>query len=107
MSKGLVIIKSMGIGDLCILISNIHAISKANKEPVTVLAQKNTRAQEILKYDPYVDEVIELDEKQIKGFFNIIKILKNRKFDQCYIYSDSIRFFFNNKAFKYKTNFSL
>jgi len=105
MSKGLVIIKSMGIGDLCILISNIHAISKANKEPVTVLAQKNTRAKEILKYDPYVDEVIELDEKQIKGFFNIIKILKNRKFDQCYIYSDSIRFFLITKLSNIKQIF--
>ena len=30
MSKALVIIKSMGIGDLCILISNIHAINKNN-----------------------------------------------------------------------------
>ena len=28
MSKALVVIKSMGIGDLCILISSIHAISK-------------------------------------------------------------------------------
>ena len=40
MSKALVIIKSMGIGDLCILISNIHAISKKIAKPVTVLAQK-------------------------------------------------------------------
>ena len=41
MSKVLVIIKSMGIGDLSILISNIHAIiSKEIDKPVTVLAQK-------------------------------------------------------------------
>ena len=51
MSKALVIIKSMGIGDLCILISNIHAISKQISQPVTILAQKNTRAHSILKYD--------------------------------------------------------
>ena len=51
MSKVLVIIKSMGIGDLCILISNIHAISKKIGRPVSVLAQKNTRARDILKYD--------------------------------------------------------
>ena len=74
MSKALVIIKSMGIGDLCILISNIHAISKKIARPITVLAQKNTRAKEILKHDPYVKEVIELDENEIKGFINIIKI---------------------------------
>ena len=97
MSKALVIIKSMGIGDLCILISNIHAISKKIAQPVTVLAQKSTRAKEILKQDPHVKEVIELDKNEIKGFINIIKILKNKNFDQCYIYSDSIRFFLISK----------
>ena len=97
MSKVLVIVKSMGIGDLCILISNIHAISKKNGQPITVLAQRNTRAREIFKHDPNIEEIIELDEKEIKGFFNIIKILKNKKFDQCYIFSDSIRFFLISK----------
>ena len=66
----LVVIKSMGIGDLVILIANIHAISKKTKKPVVVLAQKNTRAAEILRYDPHISEVINLDKK---GFFNIIK----------------------------------
>ena len=108
MSKALVIIKSMGIGDLCILISNLHAISKQISQPITVLAQKNTRAQEILKYDPHVEQVIELNEKEIKSFFKIIKILKYKKFEQCYIYSESVRFFliskFSNikKIFHYK-----
>ncbi len=44
MSKSLLFIKSMGIGDLVILIGNIHAISKKINKPVTVLAQK-TRTQ--------------------------------------------------------------
>ena len=52
----------MGIGDLSILISSIHAISKRITKPVTVLAQKNTRAHAILKHDPHIEEVIELDE---------------------------------------------
>ena len=84
----LVIIKSMGIGDLCILIANIHAISKSIGKPLTVLAQKNTHAASILKKDPHVKEIIELDKK---GFFSIIKKIKPYKFDQSYIYSDSIR----------------
>ena len=88
MSKVLVIIKSMGIGDLCILIANIHAISKSMGKPLTVLAQKNTHATSILKKDPHVKEIIELDKK---GFFSIIKKIKPYKFDQSYIYSDSIR----------------
>jgi len=105
MSKALVIIKSMGIGDLCILISNIHAVSKKINKPVTVLAQKNTRAQSILKYDPHVEEVIELDEKEMRGFFNIIKKIKFKQFDQTYIYSDSIRFFIISKLSETKKIF--
>ena len=53
MSKAIVIIKSMGIGDLCILISSIQAISKKTIKPVTVLAQKNTHAHAILRHDPH------------------------------------------------------
>ena len=105
MSKVLVIIKSMGIGDLSILISNIHAISKKIGKPVTVLAQKNTRARSILKFDPYVKEIIELDEKEIKSFFTIIKIIKPKKFDQSYIFSDSIRLYLISKISGIKNNF--
>ena len=105
MSKVLVIIKSMGIGDLSILISNIHAISRKLDKPVTVLAQKSTRASSILKNDPHIEEVIELDEKETKSFLGIIKKIKPRKFDQSYIYSDSIRLFLISKLSGIKNNF--
>ena len=105
MSKALVIIKSMGIGDLCILISNIHAISKKIDKPVKVLAQKSSRATAILKHDPHIEEVIELNEKEIKGFFSVIKKIKPKQFDQSYIYSDSIRFFLISKLSGIKENF--
>ena len=105
MSKALVIIKSMGIGDLCILISSIHAISKKIDKSVKVLAQKNTCATAILKHDHHVDEVIELNEKEIKGFFSVIKKIKPKQFDQSYIYSDSIRFFLISKLSGIKENF--
>ena len=97
MSKALVIIKSMGIGDLSILISSIHAISKKIDKPVTVLAQKNTRAFEILKHDPHIENIIELDEKEIKTFFGIIKKIRSKRFDQSYMFSDSIRFYLISK----------
>ena len=102
MSKALVIIKSMGIGDLVILISNIHAISRSINSPVVVLAQKSTHAGEILKYDPHVEEVIDLDKK---GFLNTIEKIKIRKFDQSYIYSDSIRLYLISKLSGIKQNF--
>jgi len=98
----LVIIKSMGIGDLVILTSNIHAISKSINKKVVVLAQDNTHASEILKYDPHVEKVITLDKK---GFFNIIKKIKPENFDQAYIYSDSLRLYLISKLSGIKSNF--
>jgi len=95
----------MGIGDLSILISSIHAISKKIARPVTVLAQKNTRAHAILKHDPHIEEVIELDEKEIKSFFSIIRKIKPKRFDQSYIYSDSIRLYLISKLSGIKENF--
>ena len=94
MSKVLVIIKSPGIGDLCILSKYIQEISKYSSSKVSVLVQQNTRAHEILKNDPHVKEVIELDKK---GFFKIIKKIKPKKFDRSYIYSDSIRLYLISK----------
>ena len=105
MSKALVIIKSMGIGDLVILIGNIHAISKKINKPVTVLAQKNTHANAILKNDPHVEEVIVLDKEEIKSFFNIIKKIKPKQFDQTYIFGDSIRLYLISKLSGIKNNF--
>ena len=102
MSKVLVIFKNRGIGDICVLVSSLHEVSRKIGEPVTVLAQKNTRAEAIFKDDPHVSEVIELDEK---GFFNIIKKIKSKKFDQSYIYSDSIRLFLITKLSGIKENF--
>jgi ADP-heptose:LPS heptosyltransferase len=93
----LVVIKSMGIGDLCILIANIHAISKSIGRPVVVLAQKNTHACSILKYDPHVEKVIDLDKK---GFFNVVKKIKPYKIHQAYIFSDSIRLYLISKFSK-------
>ncbi len=90
MNRVLIIIKSPGIGDLQILKTNIDNVSKEIGKPVTILAQKNTRAKAILKYDPHVEEVIDLEKRD---FFNIINKIKFKKFNQCYIYSDSIRLY--------------
>ena len=105
MSLAIVIIKSMGIGDLCILLKSIHTISKKINKPVTVLAQKSTHTHAILKDDPHINEVIELNDKEIKGFFNIIKKIKTKKFEQSYIFSDSIRFYLISKMAGIKKNF--
>ena len=95
--KAIVIIKSMGIGDLIILSTNIQGISRKINSPVTVLAHRNTHANTILKNDPHVEEVIEVDEKEIKGFYNIVKKIKPKQFDQSYIFSDSVRLYLISK----------
>tara|TARA_Y100000590_G_scaffold385088_1_gene456911 strand:+ start:812 stop:1747 length:936 start_codon:yes stop_codon:yes gene_type:complete len=102
MSKALVILKNRGIGDICILASSVHEVSRKIGKPVAILAQKNTRAKAIFSHDPHVSEVIELDEK---GFFNIIKKIKPKKFDRSYIYSDSIRLFLITKLSGIKENY--
>ena len=101
MDKALIIIKSPGIGDLQILLSNIHSLSKEIGKPVSVLAQKNTRAKAVFTHDEqHVEEVIDLGRKD---FFNIINKIKSRKFDRCYIYSDSIRLYLIAKLSGIKT----
>ena len=88
--RSFLVLKSPGLGDIQILISNIHHISKTINRPLTIVAQKTTGAKTVFKHDPHVDEVIDLEKKD---FFNIINKIKSRKFDQCYIYSDSIRLY--------------
>ena len=90
MNKALIFIKPPGLGDANILLSNIHHISKKTNKPLSVLAQKTTGAAAVFKHDPHIDEVLDLGKRD---FFNIIKKIKSRKFDHCYIYSDSIRLY--------------
>ena len=89
-NKVIFILKSPGIGDLQILLSNIHHISKEIGKPLTILAQKTTGAAAVFKHDPLVDEIIDLGKKD---FFNIINKIKEKKFSKAYIFSDSIRLF--------------
>ena len=94
MNKALIIIKSPGIGDLQILLSNIHHISKEINTSVSILIQKNTRADTVFKYDPHIDEVLNLEKRD---FFNTINKIRSKKFSHCYIYSDSIRLYLISK----------
>ena len=105
MKKTIIFVRSIGLGDLLILLANIHAISRKINNKVTVVAQRNTHANFILQNDPHIEEVIILDKKEIKGFFNIIKKIKPKKFDQSYIFSDSIRLYLISKLSGIKDSF--
>ena len=76
--KVLVIQQRYGIGDMVILLSYIHAISKKFKHPITLLAKENSKAKDLFHYDNYINEVINL-EKKMDGIKGILKLSKEIK----------------------------
>ena len=59
--KVLVIQNRKGIGDLFIFLPYIFGISKALNVPISLLVPQNTRAKDLLKDSPYINEIIVLD----------------------------------------------
>jgi len=99
--KVLVIQNRMGIGDLFIFLPYIFSISKALNTPVSLLAQQNTRAKDLLKNNPYIKEVITLDRNDKKrlgrhhgvlGTLNLIQDLRKQKFDKSFTFNSSARY---------------
>ncbi len=98
--KVLVIQQRMGIGDMVIFLPYIHAISKKFNCPITVLAKKNSRIDELCENDKHIKEVIFLDRNNNKkgrhdgifGFFNLLKEIKEKKFEKAFIFNGSLRF---------------
>ena len=64
--KVLVIQNRMGIGDLIIFLPYIFYISKELNIPVNLLVKESTKAKELLKDSPYIDEIIILDRDDKK-----------------------------------------
>ncbi len=76
--KVLVIQQRMGIGDMVIFLSYIHAISTKENCPVSILVKENSKATEFLNQDKHIDKIILLVRKRndtgkhsgILGFLN-------------------------------------
>ena len=62
--KVLVIQQRMGIGDMVIFLSYIHAIARKENCPVSILVKENSRADEFLNQDKHIDKIILLDRKR-------------------------------------------
>ncbi len=100
--KVLILINKVGLGDCIIHINYIHEISKKYGKPVSVLAKENTRAKDLFRDDPHIDEVITLDRLNdssgshdgLSGFFKLARDIKKKKFDKVFIFNSSIRYFF-------------
>ncbi len=99
--KVLVIQNRKGIGDLLIFLPYIYGISKELNTPISLLAQQNTRAKDLLKDNPRIKEVITLDRDdknrsgRHQGFFgtlNLIKDLRKQKFDKSFTFNSSARY---------------
>jgi len=99
--KVLVTQNRRGIGDLIIFLPYIFYISKKLSVPVSLLVQKNCRAEELIAQDPRIDEIILLDRDDeaksgihygFGGSINLIKTLRKKKFDKTYIFNSSLRY---------------
>ncbi len=99
--KVLILINKIGLGDCVIHINYIHEISKKYKKPVSILAKENTRAKDLFRDDPHIDEVITLDRLNdnsgshdgLNGFFKLARDIKDKRFDEVFIFNSSIRYY--------------
>ena len=98
--KVLVVQQRMGIGDMVIFLPYVHAISKKFQSQVSLLVKKNSRAEQLCKHDQHIKEIIYLDRNENNsgrhdgwiGFFNLLKEIKEKKFDKIFIFNGSLRF---------------
>ena len=99
--KVLVIQNRMGIGDLIIFLPYIFSISKEYNTPISLLVRENTRAKDLLKDSPYIDEIITLDRDDknkigrhhgASGVINLIKDLREKNFTKSFIFNSSARY---------------
>ena len=103
--KVLVIQPKIGMGDMVIYLPYIHAISKYYKISVSILVKENSRAKELLTDDQYIKEILILDRAKnklgthdgIKGFFQLGKEIKAKKFDKVFIFNSSLRYLLLSK----------
>jgi heptosyltransferase II len=103
--KVLVIQPKIGMGDMVIYLPYIHAISKKYQTPVSILVKENSRANQLLADDKYVDEIITLDRSKnntgihdgLSGFFKLGKELKKRHFSKVFIFNGSLRYLLISK----------
>ena len=64
--KVLVIQPKIGIGDMIIYLSYIHAISKTYKSSISILVKDSSKAKELLADDKLINEILSLDRAKDK-----------------------------------------
>jgi len=98
--KILAIQNRMGIGDTVIFLPFIKAISEKFNSPVSILVKENSKAGQYLHQTNYIDKILILERNKnsngrhdgFLGAVNLIKDLKDKKFDKIFIFNSSLRF---------------
>ncbi len=98
--KILAIQNRMGIGDTIIFLPFIKALYKKFNSPISLLVKESSKADQYLHKTNYIDQIfiLERDDKNnsrhsgLLGSFNLIKDLKDKKFEKIFIFNSSLRF---------------
>ena len=96
MTKKILIIQLRpGLGDLCMFLPRCHEIAKFNKDhEIVLLTKKNTKADQLLKYDPFIKKIEFIDNNsKKKGFLFLVKFFFNNKFSKVYSYQYGPKYF--------------
>jgi len=99
--KILVVQNRMGIGDTIIFLPFIRAISKKFNTSINLLVRENSKAEQYLDETDYIDQIIILERNNTSndrhdgflGAINLMKDLKDKKFDKIFIFNSSLRFY--------------
>ena len=89
MNKKILIIQLRpGLGDLCMFLPRCHEIAEQNKGyKIYLLTKQNTKAEQVLKYDPFISKIIFIDEnKKKRTLLSLYRLFKNEKFSKVYSY---------------------
>ncbi|TGJ98296.1 glycosyltransferase family 9 protein [Leptospira langatensis] len=86
MKENILVIQTAFLGDLILTTPLFREIKKKFPDSkMTVIVNKGTEA--VLEANPWIDEIIPLDKKQIKsslfGFWNFCQAIRKRKFTLC------------------------
>ena len=108
--KILIIQLRPGLGDLCMFLPRCHEIAKANKDcKIYLLTKQNTKAEQVLKYDPYINEIIFIDkDKKKMNMLSLFNFFKTEKFNKVYSYQYGpkyLKYLFLSKISGVKTFF--
>ena len=98
--KILAVQNRMGIGDTVIFLPFIRALSKKFDSPISILVKENSKADQFLFQTDYIDKILLLERNKnannnYSGFLDsldLIKYIKEYKFDKIIIFNSSLRF---------------